>query len=125
MKHLIFFDATCGLCQNAVMWILHHDKKKQFLFAPLSGKTAKKQLHASFDKSTVVLMESPQGKKWLRGKAAFRTLWLLGGKWKWIGWLYVMPFIDLLYRLIASYRSLFFKQLPPGVFAPYKERFLS
>jgi len=89
------------------MWISRHDKKKQFLFAPLSGKTADKELHAHFDKSTMVLVEAPQGRQWVRGKAAFRILWLLGGKWKWIGWLYVMPFIDLLYRLIAFYRFLF------------------
>jgi predicted DCC family thiol-disulfide oxidoreductase YuxK len=103
------------------MWILRHDKNRQFLFAPLSGKTAKRYLDAHFDKSTMVLIEASKGRRWLCGKAAFRVFWLLGGKWKWIGWLYVMPFIDPLYRLIAFYRARFFKQLPLNVF---KERFL-
>lgn len=124
MNHLIFFDEACGLCQNAVNWILHHDKKKRFLFAPLSGKTASLQLHAHFDKSTMVLVEFPQEKKWLRGQGVFRILWLLGGRWKWIGWLYVAPFTNLFYRLVASQRTRFFQKISPHAFEVFKERFL-
>jgi hypothetical protein len=53
------------------MWILHHDKKRQFLFAPLSGQTARRHLHAHFDKSTMVLVEAPEGRRWLRGEGRF------------------------------------------------------
>lgn len=40
-KSLILFDGVCNLCNHSVQFIIKHDKKQQFLFAPLQGETAK------------------------------------------------------------------------------------
>ncbi len=122
MSHLVFFDDRCGLCQNIVLWILQRDTHKQFLFAPLTGVTAKKVLHDHCDTSTLVLIESPHNRKWLRGKAACRILSLLG--WKWVRWISYFPGVDLIYRLIAFCRGWFCKPLPSSVFEKFRDRFL-
>ncbi len=57
------------------------------------------------NRTNLNLKTSPSGKIWLRGRAVFRVLWLLGGKWKLLGWLYIMPFVDLFYKFIAKHRK--------------------
>lgn len=43
-KPIIFFDGVCGMCNATVDFLLKIDKKKQFVFAPLQGETAKAML---------------------------------------------------------------------------------
>ncbi len=90
----IFYDASCSLCQRSIAWIKARDRKKIFAFEPLKKEA-----------DSLILIEGE--KKWVRGRAVMRILWLLGGKWKLIGWLYVVPFIDLFYRLVARHRQKF------------------
>ena len=131
MKHLVFYDGTCGLCDNIVIWLLKHDQRKQFAFAPLVGPTAKTFLaHLPTEADSLILIENytTQEKKIsLYGKAAFRILWLLGSKWKLLGWLYFLPgfLYNWGYRLIASNRHRFF---PKQCLIPreeYQDQFLS
>jgi predicted DCC family thiol-disulfide oxidoreductase YuxK len=43
-KPIIFFDGVCGMCNKFVNVILKADHKRQFLFAPLQGETARQLL---------------------------------------------------------------------------------
>jgi predicted DCC family thiol-disulfide oxidoreductase YuxK len=43
-KPVIFFDDVCIMCNTFVNLLLRVDRKKQFLFAPLTGETARKLL---------------------------------------------------------------------------------
>ncbi|MCI0382828.1 MAG: DUF393 domain-containing protein [Chlamydiae bacterium] len=112
MKHLIFFDATCPLCQNSIAKIIAWDKKKFFSFASLSSSTADQFLVEDREKlkneNTLVLVENFQEKNfriWIRGRGVMRIFWLLGGFWKFIGWLCFSPiFVDAIYRFIAHHR---------------------
>lgn len=36
-RPVIFFDGVCNLCNRSVQFVIKHDKKQQFLFAPLQG----------------------------------------------------------------------------------------
>ena len=111
-KDLVFFDDGCGLCQYSVNMILRYDSRSRFVFAPLNGQTAKKILQGNLSylihENSMVLLEdyhSPHSRLWIRGRAAFRILWLIGGPWKLLGWLCFIPFgIDAVYRLIAKHR---------------------
>lgn len=38
-KKLILFDGVCNLCNSSVQYVIKHDKKNTFMFAPLQGKT--------------------------------------------------------------------------------------
>lgn len=40
-KHLILFDGVCNLCNSSVQYIINHDKKNLFLFAPLQSNIGK------------------------------------------------------------------------------------
>lgn len=93
--HIVFYDDSCSMCQRAVAIAKKADRKKICQFKPLPPG----------DADTLILLEGGK-KKWLYGKAVFRLLWLLGGKWALIGWLYILPsrLIDPLYRFVAKRR---------------------
>lgn len=109
---IIFFDNDCGLCNWAVNFILTKDHKKCFLFAPLTGKTAEKELgewrktHEKID--SLVLLETGRPLLYY-SHAVVRIAWLLGWPWSIFGLLSFLPSWMLLpgdsfYRLIASHR---------------------
>jgi predicted DCC family thiol-disulfide oxidoreductase YuxK len=35
--HLVLYDGVCGLCNRVVQFLLRHDRRKVFHFAPLQG----------------------------------------------------------------------------------------
>lgn len=116
MKHLIFYDDQCGFCQSCVHQILKWDRRELFCFASLSGMTAYELLQGEHEgyrhQNSLVLIENHEGshpRYYLRAKAVFRILWLIGGFFKLFGILSFLPrvLIDPFYRLIASQRSRF------------------
>jgi predicted DCC family thiol-disulfide oxidoreductase YuxK len=118
IRHLLFYDGTCPLCNRAIRFVLAADKKRCFYFAPLNGTTAKEKLahlrlkNPSLD--TLVLLEKEGTEKealLIEGRGALRILWLLGGKYALIGWLSFLPpfFFDACYRVIARYRFRLFR----------------
>lgn len=125
-KHLVFYDGVCGLCDHAVQFILFHDSKALFDFAPLQGQTASemlKSLPADIrNADSLILIENYKSADphiYIYGKGAFRILWLLGGLWtlpgsiSWLpSWLY-----DWGYRLVARNRHRLFSSdscvIPP------------
>jgi predicted DCC family thiol-disulfide oxidoreductase YuxK len=113
MQHVIFYDGECPLCNRVVQFILKADKARKFGFAPLGGKTAEAKLAHFFlknpDLDTLILLQDmgrEDEKLMIEGKGALRILWILGGKYRWIGWLSYLPgcWFGLLYRLIARRR---------------------
>lgn len=125
LQHLIFYDGQCGLCDGVVQLVLKIDGKKQFVFAPLQGKTAAYYLKelAENDKhiDSVILVQnylSTDRQLFIYSRAVFRIFWLLGGVWSLLGWLSFLPTVlfDWAYRLIARYRYRLFGQqclIPP------------
>lgn len=111
-QHLVFYDGECGLCDAFVQFLLRVDKRESFFFAPLQGKHAEKLPPEKKTLDSVILVEDYKGKKRLyyEGKAAFRTLWLLGGRWRLIGWFNFLPAIlyNWCYRLVAANRHRLF-----------------
>lgn len=114
--HLVFYDGQCGFCDRVVNFILKADKKELFVFAPLQGETAKKMVpEYSEQLDTLVLIEDYRGqnrKTYIQSKAVFRILWLLGGGWMLLGWLYFLPswMFDWGYRLVARNRGKLFSK---------------
>jgi len=114
-QHLILFDDTCRLCWRSIHRIHAWDKKKVFRFVPIRDPYAKKVLQNRWEKlknaDTLILIENnalSEPKIWIRGKAVFRVLWLLGGWKKIIGALAFLPWgVDALYAIIAKRRHRF------------------
>jgi predicted DCC family thiol-disulfide oxidoreductase YuxK len=42
--HLVLYDGVCGLCNYAVQFLLKHDRRAAFSFAPLQSPTGKAML---------------------------------------------------------------------------------
>jgi predicted DCC family thiol-disulfide oxidoreductase YuxK len=121
MKHVIFYDGDCPLCNKAVRFVLATDRNKVFQFAPLKGKTADEKLSRLFlknpDLDTLVLLQNyntSQEKLLIEGKGALRILWLLGFPYSFLGVLsFLPPLFDPLYRLIARNRFRLFTTSKP------------
>jgi predicted DCC family thiol-disulfide oxidoreductase YuxK len=131
MTHLIFFDHNCALCQRSVRWILRRDRRALFRFAPLEGQTAAAILIREKEylrqENSLVLVEDYElrPKVWLRGRAVFRILWLLGGVYRLLGWLHFLPFCtDGLYRLVARHRHALTLSIKEELSLDEKARFL-
>jgi predicted DCC family thiol-disulfide oxidoreductase YuxK len=131
LKHLVFYDGKCGLCDHAVQFVLKHDMQEDFAFAPLQGKTAHNLLQFVPQEDSLVLIENYQTedrKIYQLGTGAFRILWLLGGSFRLIGWPFFLPsfLYNWGYRLVARHRHQFFSQDTCPLPDPkLKDRFLS
>lgn len=62
-KKLILFDGVCNLCNTSVQFIIKHDKKNVFLFAPLQsdiGKQIIETYHIDTHKTDSILLFTPE-----------------------------------------------------------------
>jgi predicted DCC family thiol-disulfide oxidoreductase YuxK len=113
-EHILFFDAACSLCQNAIAKIKSWDKRRQFSCVPLDSSQAKTffdtHAHLKHLDSLILVEKSPNGKKriWVKGRAVLRIFWLLGSWRKLIGVFAYLPFgVDFVYSIIARHRHHF------------------
>lgn len=111
-KPIILFDGVCNLCNNAVQFVLKHDKKNLFRFASLQSDSAKSllikyDLHAD-NLNSVVLIQN--GKAFTKSAAALSIAKTLSGPVKILyGFIIVPPFIrNAVYTLIADNRYRWF-----------------
>src|SRR5262245_23272129 len=107
MVKIVFYDGSCPLCNWIVRFLIKADTKDLFLFAPLQGETAKKRLNNP-SLQHVVLLEGDR--QYYASKAVLRLFWLLGGRYRLIGWAYILPafLTDPLYYLVAKNRNRLF-----------------
>lgn len=109
---LVFFDGVCHLCQGTVKFMLKHDRKRLFAFAPLQGETAKKYLNPAVaeiaEPDSVIVWD--RGKKLERAAAVFHILRYLPWPWKLLSVFRFLPsFVsDPLYRFVARNRYRWF-----------------
>jgi predicted DCC family thiol-disulfide oxidoreductase YuxK len=80
---LVFYDGDCGLCHRSVRWIVAHDGRGAFRFAPLGGETFRALVpadtRAALPDSLVV--RTAEGALLLRSEGTRRVLRRLGGAW--------------------------------------------
>jgi predicted DCC family thiol-disulfide oxidoreductase YuxK len=109
MDHpIILFDGVCNLCNKSVQFIIKRDKKGLFRLASLQGNAGQALLQQyNLPNDTLysfVLIEN--GKVYTRSTAALRVLRKLGGGWKLLYGLVILPpFIrNAIYNWIARNR---------------------
>lgn len=62
-KKLILFDGFCNLCNTSVQFIIKHDKRNVFLFAPLQSDLGKQIIETykiDTDKTDSILLYTPE-----------------------------------------------------------------
>lgn len=109
---VILYDGLCNFCNAVVNFIVRHDKKKIFRFAPLQTKEARALLRehneAFVSLKTVYLVED--GKVYKRSRAVFRMFRQLPYPWKMVSFFRILPvwLTDYFYKLIAKNRYRWF-----------------
>lgn len=103
IKHIIFIDGNCILCNRLLRYIVSHDKKKLFKFAELGGKTFS-NLRLENSPDSIVLFSN--NTTFIKSEAVFKIAKLLGGKYKLLLMFKIFPkFItDFIYDNIAASR---------------------
>jgi predicted DCC family thiol-disulfide oxidoreductase YuxK len=105
---IILFDGICNFCNGAINFIIKRDRKRIFRYAPLqseAGQQLLKQHHLSTTAlDSFILIDN--GKAYKKTTAAIHLYPKLGGAWKLMKALWILPpFIrDAGYNIIAANR---------------------
>lgn len=128
---LVFYDGVCGLCDRSVRFLLKRDRQKSLRFAPLQGETARRRADLPTELRSVIFItqpDTPEEAVHYRSEAALRLLDHVGGFWRIVSWLRVIPrpLRDWVYDGIAGRRYRWFGRfdacrVPP---AAWQHRFL-
>ena len=116
------YDGTCGLCNFCVRLLLRIDTRAKLHFAPLQGPTAQTILRErglpteDFD-SLIFVPDFPRtdGAHYSRTEGVLQVLKELGGAWRMVSWLRVIPawLRDPMYKLVARLRYRLFGEYHP------------
>ena len=80
-KKLILFDGVCNLCNTSVQYVIKHDKKNTFMFAPLQSNMGKQLINTyNIDTSKVdsILLYTPNKGIVAKSTAALKVASKLG-----------------------------------------------
>lgn len=111
-KKIILFDGLCNLCNNAVDFIIRHDKKDSFRFTSLQSELAQKLAkERNIDLSEVdsILLIIPGEAYFYKSTAALEIAKTLPGyRWLSVGLHLPEGFRDAVYSFIAKRRYRWF-----------------
>jgi predicted DCC family thiol-disulfide oxidoreductase YuxK len=109
---VILFDGVCNFCNGAINFVLKHDKKGIFRFAPLQSEAGQKLLQqfnlSTKDFDSFVLVDN--GKIYKKSSASLQVMNKLPWYWKEVQIFRVIPtiFRDAIYDFIAKNRYKWF-----------------
>ncbi len=109
MEKIVFFDGVCVMCNGLVDFVLKHDHKQLFRFAPLQGETARAKIpELASDLSTIVLIDEHGIAT--ESDAIIGILRALGGFFRMATILKIVPkaMRDRTYRYVAQNRYRWF-----------------
>ena len=106
---LVLFDGHCALCSGFVQQLLERDRRGVLHFAPLQSAYAKTHLDAAgLDAAALdsVVFVDAGGRAYVKSEAFFAIMRALGGAYRWLGVLRVVPrgLRDLVYDGVARVR---------------------
>ncbi len=112
-KLIILFDGVCNLCNSAVQFVIAHDRKNRFCFAPLQsdiGLKLVRERHIDASRVDSIVLIEPGVAYYIESEAAILIGKEFGGLWKLLGLLQWIPpsLRDPIYRWIARNRYKWF-----------------
>jgi len=133
---VLLYDGTCGLCNRIVRLLLRTDAVGRLRYAPLQGAPAQAYLRAqglpTVDFDTLVFVPDwnapDRSGPLLRTDGALAAGAVVGGPWRIITWMRVLPAWsrDPFYKLVARTRYALFGEYRPSPLPKpeWAERFL-
>lgn len=117
VRHIVFYDGECGLCQYSVQWLLNRDKHRMLHYAPLQGDTARELLSSVAlpkELDSIIYFTEKNGEnsaEWY-STGVLRLLKLLPVPWSFGQIFLVIPAVirDSVYRFVAKNRIRWFGQ---------------
>lgn len=105
---ILYFDGYCNLCNWFIDFLIRRDTRQALRFTSLQGKTARDRLPAKYVGENIytIVFEAEGGKIYTESAAALRALARLGGVWRMMLVVLIVPWFlrDLVYRLVAVNR---------------------
>jgi predicted DCC family thiol-disulfide oxidoreductase YuxK len=108
---ILLYDGACGVCSEAVQWVLAHEKAHSLRFAPLEsalGNELRALAGVAADVDSVLWVERRDGRVHadIRSTALLRVVGYVGGPWRLLTALRVVPALirDAAYRAFAKVR---------------------
>ena len=80
-KQLILFDGVCNFCNSSINYVIKHDKRNVFMFAPLQGEAGKQlinQFEIDTSKTDSILLYSEEKGLKIKSSAALAIASKLG-----------------------------------------------
>jgi predicted DCC family thiol-disulfide oxidoreductase YuxK len=107
---IVFFDGECNLCNGFINWLLRVDKAGKMKIASLQGESAKRLVTTGPGPGLESVVYLRDGKMLERSSAVLMILFDLGGAWKFLSALMILPksLRDAVYKLVAMNRSRLF-----------------
>ncbi len=112
MNDVVIFDGVCNLCARSVKFILDHEAEPALRFTPLQSPAGVRHLRElgfdPADAKTFVLIAD--GRAYVKSDAAIRLAKYLGGAWKFVGAIKIIPrpIRDWMYDVVARNRYRWF-----------------
>jgi len=111
---ILLYDGSCGVCSQAVQWVLAHERSHSLRFAPIEsavGTELRALAGIPTDVDSMLWTELRDGRVHaeIRSSAMMRVIDYVGGPWRWLSALRFVPaFIrDAGYRAFARVRYRF------------------
>jgi predicted DCC family thiol-disulfide oxidoreductase YuxK len=108
---VLLYDGSCGVCSQAVQWVLAHERAHSLRFAPLEsavGSELRARAGVASDVDSLLWIELCDGHAHaeIRSSAMLRVLGYVGGPWRLFSVLRFVPaFVrDAGYRAFAKVR---------------------
>ena len=111
-KPILLFDGVCNLCNGSIRFVIDHDPKGRFRFAPLQSEAAERLLEDvgfhGYDFDTFVLVDGDD--YYTKSEAALRVASGLEFPWSAAGVFRVIPrpLRDAVYDMVGSHRYAIF-----------------
>ena len=86
--HLVLYDGVCGLCSRLLQFLLRHDRRQVFSFAPLQSAVGRSFVERSGDPAeltsfyVVADYQTPASRVFTRSDAALFVAGALGWPWR-------------------------------------------
>ncbi|HXW60394.1 MAG TPA: DCC1-like thiol-disulfide oxidoreductase family protein [Myxococcota bacterium] len=109
MDNILFFDGVCVMCNGLVDFIMRHDQREVFKFAPLQGNTAKRLIPQYVDHINTVVLMDEKGLH-TESDAIIRVFSKLGGIYRLVLLLKILPkpLRDRVYSYVSHNRYRWF-----------------